>query len=149
MRRQEVWALIPLLVLYAGLDLRRTAQWRAPETLWGASLEESYYMPRPHIYMGDALRNAGRNREALGHYKKALEVYPDVLSGGDRLSIYNNMGAVYLAMEEWDESVRSMRTRCRLTPTIPWLKPAWSKSHACRGGKATAMKWQKQIARAC
>ena len=24
---KRVWALIPLLVLYAGLDMRRTAQW--------------------------------------------------------------------------------------------------------------------------
>ena len=143
---KRVWALIPLLVLYAGLDMRRTAQWGAPETLWGASLKESYYMPRPHIYMGDALRNAGRNREALGHYKKALEVYPNVLSGGDRLSIYNNMGAVYLAMEAWDESVISYENALQIDPDYTLAKAGLEGAKAMRaeGGKATAMKWQKQ-----
>lgn len=143
---KRVWALIPLLVLYAGLDMRRTAQWGAPETLWGASLKESYYMPRPHIYMGDALRNAGRNREALDHYKKALEVYPNVLSGGDRLSIYNNMGAVYLAMEAWDESVKSYEHALQIDPDYTLAKAGLEGAKAMRaeGGKATAMKWQKQ-----
>ena len=143
---KRVWALVPLLVLYAGLDLRRTAQWRSPETLWEASLEESYYMPRPHVYMGDALRNAGRNREALGHYKKALEVYPNVLSGGDRLSIYNNMGAVYLAMEAWDESVKSYSNALQIDPDYTLAKAGLEGAKAMRveGGKATAMKWQKQ-----
>ena len=143
---KRVWALIPLLVLYAGLDMRRTAQWGTPETLWGASLKESYYMPRPHIYMGDALRNAGRNREALGHYKKALEVYPDVLSGGDRLSIYNNMGAVYLAMESWDESVISYENALQIDPDYTLAKAGLEGAKAMRaeGGKANAIKWQKQ-----
>jgi len=140
------WALIPLFVLYVGLDIRRIAQWRTPETLWRASLEESYYMPRPHIYIGDALRNAGRNREALGHYNKALEVYPNVLSGGDRLSIYNNMGAVYLAMEEWDESVKFYENALQIDPDYTLAKAGLERAKAMRaeGGKATAMKWQKQ-----
>ena len=89
-------------------------------------------MPRPHIYMGDVLRNAGRNREALSHYKKALEVYPDVLSGGDRLSIYNNMGAVYLAMEAWDESVISYENALQIDPDYTLAKAGLEGAKAMR-----------------
>jgi tetratricopeptide (TPR) repeat protein len=114
--RWGIFVLGCCLLAYAGIDIQRTAQWSSAETLWGASLAHSSQMPRPHIYMANALRENGRNREALESYRTALVVYPAILSGGDRLSIHNNMGAVYLAMERIDESIEAYRQALQIDP---------------------------------
>ena len=143
---RKAWIFIPLLVLYAGLDLRRTAQWGSPDALWAASLEQSEFMPRPHIYMGDALQNMGRNEEALRHYKKALVVNPSILSGGDCLSLYNNMGAVYLAMKAWDESVAAYEKALEIDPGYVLARAGLEGAVAMRDeeAKTAASLWQKQ-----
>ncbi len=134
------------LLVYAGLDMRRTEQWRSPEALWGAALAQSPQMPRPHIYMGNALRESGRNREALQHYARALSVNPRVLSGGDMVAVYNNMGAAYLAMEQLDESVAAYERALQIDPDYAPAKASLEGTLALRADRerAGAMALQKQ-----
>jgi tetratricopeptide (TPR) repeat protein len=73
-------------------------------------------MPRPHLYMGNVHRQAGQNQRALYSYAKALTVHPEVLSGGDLVSIYNNMGATYLAMGRFDEAVAAYEKTLAIDP---------------------------------
>jgi len=107
---------ISLVLIFCSLDVQRTLTWSSSEKVWAASLEHSPYMPRPHLYMGNVHREASRNQRALDSYAKALVVHPEVLSGGDLVSIYNNMGATYLAMERFDEAVAAYEKTLAIDP---------------------------------
>lgn len=107
---------ISLLVIFASLGVQRTLTWSSSEGVWAAALERSPYMPRPHLYMGNVHRQAGQNQRALYSYAKALTVHPEVLSGGDLVSIYNNMGATYLAMGRFDEAVAAYEKTLAIDP---------------------------------
>ncbi len=134
------------LLVYAGLDIRRTAQWNSAEALWGASLARSPQMPRPHIYMGNALRESGRNREALQHYARALTVNPRVLSGGDMVAVFNNMGAVYLAMQQLDASIAAYERALQIDSDYAPARAGLEGALALRAGRerAGAVALQKQ-----
>jgi len=93
-----------LALAYGGLDIQRTLMWLNAQTLWGQSLAKSPRMPRPQLYMGNVHKEAGRHEEALVSYVTALKVQPEILSGGDMVSIYNNIGATYLAMGRFSEA---------------------------------------------
>jgi tetratricopeptide (TPR) repeat protein len=106
-RRGKVGLAFSLLGLgiFCALDAQRTRVWASEETLWQDALRKSPLMPRPHLYMGHVLQEAGMREQALREYQQALTVYPEILSGGDVLSIYNNMGAAYLAMGRNREAI--------------------------------------------
>lgn len=107
---------ISLVLIFSSLGVQRTLTWSSAESLWDASLERSPRMPRPHLYMGNVHREAGRNQRALGSYARALEVQPQILSGGDLVAIYNNMGATYLAMERFDEATAAYEKTLAIDP---------------------------------
>jgi len=109
--------IIGLLLIYGVLDYQRTEVWKTPQTLWQDSLEKSPLMPRPHIYMGDNSKILGEHELALQEYRKALEVYPQILSAGDRLVIHNNMGATYLAMGRFVEAIDAYQRALQVDST--------------------------------
>lgn len=105
-----------LILVYGSLSMQRSEIWRTPETLWTDAVEKAPQMPRPHLYLGNVHKEQGRNQEALGAYRRALTVNPQILSGGDLLSIYNNMGAVYLALGDNESAVQWYRRAIDLDP---------------------------------
>ena len=110
-------ALLVALVLVLGvLSYERSRVWRSPETLWADARAKAPLMPRPHLYMGDVYKSQGHNREALAAYQRALAVNPTLLSGGDLLSIYNNTGAVHLALGNNEEATRWYHLALQLDP---------------------------------
>ena len=64
------------LVTYGSLAWQRTQVWQSPESLWQDALRQGPHMPRPHLYVGDLLEQAGRHEEALREYTLARTVYP-------------------------------------------------------------------------
>jgi len=59
--------------------------------------------------MADHYKRIGKHDLALREYDIALNVYPEILSGGDLLTIYNNKGATYLAMGRNVEAIEWYR----------------------------------------
>lgn len=106
-----------VLLVYGGLDFQRTADWHDPKHLWGKALARAPLMPRPHIYMADLYKDQGEHRLALQHYRQALTVYPPVLTGGDRLIVYNNMGATFLAMGRFVDAVAAYQRALQIDST--------------------------------
>ena len=108
---------IALLAVYGMLAGERTQVWQSPHSLWSDSLSRSPNMPRPHLYVGDNHNQNGNHEAALAQYEQALTVYPEILSGGDLLSIYNNQGSTYLAMGRYDEAIISYRKALKVDST--------------------------------
>jgi Tfp pilus assembly protein PilF len=115
-RGQGLVGVIVLVMGFGALCMDRVGDWRSGEVLWSAALAKAAYMPRPHLYMGNTHKGAGRNAEALQWYDRALKVYPEILSGGDLVSIYNNFGATYLAMGRNREAIEAYRLALEVDP---------------------------------
>lgn len=68
------------LVAFA-LAVRRNADWRSPLDLWTAAVEAQPRAARAHVGRANALKLAGRHREAIESYTTALSIFqekPDV-----------------------------------------------------------------------
>ncbi|MCC7262157.1 MAG: tetratricopeptide repeat protein [Candidatus Latescibacteria bacterium] len=102
---------------YALHTAQRTQVWRTPESLWRDAISRGPYMPRPHLFLGDCLQQAGRYEEALREYHLTRAVYPAVLSAGDLLISYNNEGAAYLALGRRNEAIEAYCRALAIDPT--------------------------------
>lgn len=108
MRRRNVVGCVMLfcfMVVSSAFCIQRTRVWSSSEELWRDAVAKGPYMPRPHIYVGDALMSAGNQEQALVAYDMALRVHPEVLSAGDMLSVFNNTGAAYLKMGKFSDAI--------------------------------------------
>lgn len=103
--------------IFGGMSVQRTQAWTSEETLWSDALVKAPMMPRPHLYVGNSLKESGQYEPALRQYDAALRVYPEALSGGDLLAIYNNQGATYLAMGRNTEAIACYRRALSLDST--------------------------------
>ncbi len=115
-RKMGAICCLALAIAFACIDVQRTLEWNSAESLWTASLNASPRMPRSHLYMGNVHSEAGRHQLALDAYTKALTVNPQVLSGGDLVSIHNNMGAAYLAMGNLRLAITSYEKTLSIDP---------------------------------
>ena len=106
-----------LLLIFGRHSAQRTLVWQDSEELWRDALAAAPLMPRPHIYVGDFHKRRGENELALREYQRALDVYPQVLSGNDRLVVYNNMGATLLAMGRNLAAIEAYREALSLDST--------------------------------
>ncbi len=109
--------LILLAASFALLDAARVGVWQSSRTLWADAVRKGPGMPRPHIYLGDSLKESGRKSEALQSYYTALRVNPSVLSGLDRVVTYNNIGSTLLTMGRSQEAIQAYQTALRFDST--------------------------------
>lgn len=117
-------AIAALVLTHAVLTAQRSAAWSSPDALWGDALAKAPGMPRPHLFMGDWHKETGNHQQALAEYQAALEVHPEVLSPGDRLTIHNNTGATYLAMGHFVEAVREYQKALAIDSTFARARDA-------------------------
>lgn len=103
--------------IFGGMSVQRTQAWASEETLWSDALAKAPMMPRPHLYVGNILKESGQYESALHQYDAAFRVYPEALSGGDLLAIFNNQGATYLAMGRNTEAIACYRRALSLDST--------------------------------
>ena len=99
-----------LAVSFALQDTARIDVWQSRESLWSDAAGKAPGMPRPHIYLGDDLKEKSRHEEALRSYNTALRIHPSVLTGMDQVVIYNNIGSTLLAMGRSNEAILAYRT---------------------------------------
>lgn len=101
---------------YGALAWQRSQVWQSPESLWQDALRKGSYMPRPHLFVGDGHQQAGRHEEALREYALAHAVYPEVLSAGDQVALFNNQAAAHLALGHRNEAMASYRQALAIDP---------------------------------
>ena len=137
---------ISLVLIFSSLGVQRTLTWGSAETLWAAALKDAPHMPRPHLYMGNVHREAGQNQRALNSYARALVVHPEILSGGDLVSIYNNIGATYLAMERFEQAAAAYEKVLALDPEYEKARASLEAIVALRqeAGQKEAKDWQRR-----
>lgn len=119
-RAHPVLAGSMVALLAVSFVLQGTARigiWQSSESLWSDAVDKAPGMPRPHIYLGDDLKENSRHEEALRSYNTALRVHPSVLTGMDRVVIYNNIGSTLLAMGRSKEAILAYQTALRFDST--------------------------------
>jgi tetratricopeptide (TPR) repeat protein len=69
-------------------------------TLWQDCVNKSPQKYRPHINLGNVLKDSGKVTEAIEHFNKAMALK------GESAEIYNNLGNVYRKIGRIEESIR-------------------------------------------
>ena len=92
------WRLVGLVLLgiWGALVWQRNPIWRDEMSLWADASSRSPAMPRAHTHLGNALRDAGRLREAREAYSAALR-----LDSGHRAA-RTNLANLYYEMGRQD-----------------------------------------------
>jgi tetratricopeptide (TPR) repeat protein len=143
------WA-APALVLAAVLTasayatVARNWDYRTVLTIYQDTVDKRPHNPTSHIYLGNALADAGRIDEALEHYHAALRQIPDYVEGhnnlanalaaagktgeaiehyhqalrlrGNDVEAHNNLGNVLAQMGRTDEAIQHYQQVLRLRP---------------------------------
>jgi tetratricopeptide (TPR) repeat protein len=113
-RREPVlgWGLAALLSVAAlAASAARNREWRSPLDLWTSAVEAQPRAARAHLGRANALKEAGRLREAAGEYSAAIAIFeerPDVpLHHGSILQALTLRGGVHglLGAEGGDPSL--------------------------------------------
>ncbi|MGM0428447.1 MAG: tetratricopeptide repeat protein [Thermodesulfobacteriota bacterium] len=88
----------------------RNRVWQDPVTLWSDVLSKNPVNYRAHNNLGNALKDQGDVREALGHYREALRIKPDF---GD---VHNNLGNALMRQGKLDEAIAHLQKAVRFEP---------------------------------
>ncbi|HEX2852062.1 MAG TPA: tetratricopeptide repeat protein [Opitutaceae bacterium] len=108
-RRGLIGLLVPAF-LFAGLTLKRNADYRSPLAIWSDTVTKAPGNPRAHYNLANALSAAGRAAEAGEHYETALRLQP-----GYSAAHYNLAGAL-LQLGREAEAIVHYRETLRLDP---------------------------------
>ncbi|MGA2180386.1 MAG: tetratricopeptide repeat protein [Verrucomicrobiota bacterium] len=112
-RRQVlgVTAFSVIAVLMAGA-WKQTAYWRNDQSLWTHALACTSGNYTAHNDLGYVLAAQGRTNEAIEHYQKALEIYPDYAEAD------NNLGTVFLNQGRLDEAAEYYHRALEANPSF-------------------------------
>ena len=113
-RRQRVAlsGLAMYTILLAFLTLERGRVWSDELALWDDAAAKAPKMLRPHLRLGDALRQRGRLPEAEGAYLHALMLRPD------HPATRNNLGVLYKGQGRLAEAEAQFRALLLVSPDI-------------------------------
>ena len=106
----EVVAAVVLIVL-AALTWQQTLIYRNPETLWRDTIAKNPESYLAHHNLAHSLAAAGHTEEAIQHYRRASQLYPDCVT------LMNLAGLLYRT-GQFTESLTNYRTAFQL-PTRP------------------------------
>lgn len=90
------WAFVFILCLsYLSFTVDRQGVWRDSLALWEDTSKKSFYNAVPHLNYGEALRNVGKQDDAI---KEFLLVFDPRINGssGERAKAANNIGVAYI-----------------------------------------------------
>lgn len=99
-----------VVVILAGLTLQQLAYWRNDYALWQQALRVNERSAVAHHNLGRALAEAGRTREALEHYDRALQIRPAFAD------ILMNRGNLRFEVGRKQAGVADLRLACQLNP---------------------------------
>jgi tetratricopeptide (TPR) repeat protein len=153
--RRDRWraSAVALGVIVALLGARswvRNRDWQDSVSLFTATVEASPRSAKAHYNLGVALRDAGRLEEAMVHYGKSLDIYPDsekaafaiarihdlqgrraaALAWYERAArldwslvrAHTNQGVLHYAQGRLDSAEASLLTALRLDPEDPYAR---------------------------
>lgn len=89
---------------------KQTAWWRDGESLWRHALACTSDNYTAHNNLGYVLATQGRTAEAIEHYQKALEIFPEYAEAD------NNLGRIFLNEGRLDEAKEYFQRAIRLKP---------------------------------
>lgn len=114
-----------LLVVYAGLTWQRNTVWENDFSLWEDAVSKAPQMPRVHLYLGNAHKDAAFLQrfgspqagahwdQARASYRRALQLQP---SGQLALRALNNLGAVSFVLRDIEGAERAYLRAVELNP---------------------------------
>ena len=114
-------ALIFLLAALAGRTVLRNLVWSSPVLLWAEAVERAPTHWLPHLVLGESLHGAGRHRDAVQSYRRALG------PGAHIAAVYEHLGLCQLELKDLDDAVVTFTALATLHP----------KSAAATNGLAT------------
>ncbi len=88
----------------------RNFVWSDDVTLWSDVVAKSPMKARPHHNLGWAYSQTGQTENAMGEYREALRLAPDVPE------VHYDLGLVYAAKGELDDAMDEYREAIRLDP---------------------------------
>ncbi len=101
-----------MVELYGVATLLRNFTWTTDWTLWEDAAAKSPNKSRPYIGLGWALTNAGRIEEAIGQFKKAIQLDP---RDG---RAYLNLGYIYFLQGKLEEATQAFKKAMTLSPNL-------------------------------
>lgn len=101
----------PALLLHAGALREREGDWEGAQALYRRSAEEDEALPQARKSLGDALYRAGAYEEAAEHYRKAIDLQPEL---GD--DVYFRLGNIHYKRMDRGEAVRLWRRALEMNP---------------------------------
>ena len=103
------WSMILFMVAALGLGfltMRRNEDYRDELSIWSDTVAKGPNDVRPHCCLGNALRKAGRIREALIHYERALQLNPNYFDAHVNLgALLAGEGRVSEAMTHYGQAL--------------------------------------------
>jgi len=102
---------LTLILSLLGLaTVTRTRVWSDPVALWTEAVQSAPRVWAPHYALGDALAAAGRCKEAVGHYRRAMEILPE------EPRAYLNLGICLARLGQQAEARRVFESVLRFDP---------------------------------
>ena len=132
LRRVHKPIAVAFLVLLALQTVARNRVWASELTLWGDAVEKSPTMRRARANFGRALQLDGRHDEALGAYRKSIEIDPQ---HGDA---YNNIATLYHENGNLNEAIRWYHEALRWYPGYDEIYINLGDAHFQKGEVDTA-----------
>jgi len=103
-------------ILLLGLGVsswRQSGMYTDIETLWQTTIARNPDCGLAHNNLGGYLYKAGRIKEALEHYRKAVQINPNYTDA------LNNLGVALAAEGRYDEAIESYHQALRINPDYP------------------------------
>lgn len=89
-----------------------TRSWRDGEALWNHALAHTSDNDLAHSNLADALMKKGRLDEAIVHFQKAVEIFPNYLS-------INTLGDAFMKNGQLDDAIVHFQKAIKIYPEIP------------------------------
>lgn len=111
-RRRELFIAAGLVIITALLALScvQTSYWRNNETLWNRSLARTSNSYLAENNLGNHLLHKGKLDEAIGHFRTALQIFPNYQEAN------NNLGYALANKGQWGEAIPFYEKALRVKP---------------------------------
>jgi len=108
--RKTLIFLLILIPIFSVITLNRNSDWISEYSLWLDSTKKSPNKARPHLNLGRSLTLMGKNREAIPHYQKTIELKRDFFEA------YHNLGVSFSLIDECKNSFKPLKKALELHP---------------------------------
>jgi tetratricopeptide (TPR) repeat protein len=110
-RRAVIPVVAALCLVLGATAYARNDVWTSDGKLWNDAVLKSPNSPRAHNNIASFLSNHGLYDEAIEHFEKAIELWPD------NYQFYSNLGHTYLIKGDIDNAVEPLETSLEIEPS--------------------------------